>query len=61
MTRYFRKRSSVAYRARSESFARVTSSLAESVNGMREIQSFARDGKPEEILEDAAARGCPRS
>jgi ABC-type multidrug transport system fused ATPase/permease subunit len=42
ITRYFRNRSSVAYRERSESFARVTASLAESVNGIREIQSFAR-------------------
>ncbi len=42
ITRHFRKRSSVAYRARSESFSRVTSSLAESVNGIREIQGFAR-------------------
>lgn len=42
ITRHFRKRSSVAYRARSESFARVTSSLAESMNGIREIQGFAR-------------------
>jgi ATP-binding cassette subfamily B protein len=42
VTRYFRKLSSVAYRERSESFARVTSSLAESVNGIREIQSFGR-------------------
>ena len=42
VTRYFRRRTSVAYRARSESFARVTSKLAESVNGVREIQSFSR-------------------
>jgi ATP-binding cassette subfamily B protein len=42
VTRHFRKRSSVAFRERSESFARVTASLAESVNGIREIQSFAR-------------------
>ncbi len=42
ITRHFRKRSSGAYRARSESFARVTASLAESVNGIREIQSFVR-------------------
>ena len=42
VTRYFRDKSSVAYRQRSESFARVTASLAESVNGIREIQSFAR-------------------
>lgn len=42
LTRRFRRQSSVAYRARSESFAKVTSSLAESVGGIREIQSFAR-------------------
>jgi ATP-binding cassette subfamily B protein len=42
ITRYFRRKSSVAFRERSESFARVTASLAESVNGIREIQSFAR-------------------
>jgi ATP-binding cassette subfamily B protein len=42
ITRYFRKLSSTAYRARSESFARVTARLAESVNGIREIQSFSR-------------------
>jgi ABC-type multidrug transport system fused ATPase/permease subunit len=41
-TRHFRSRTSVAYRERSESFARVTASLAESVNGIREIQSFSR-------------------
>src|SRR5262249_7279825 len=37
VTRHFRKLSSAAYRQRSESFARVTASLAESVNGIREI------------------------
>ena len=42
VTRHFRKLSSSAYRQRSESFARVTASLAESVNGIREIQSFTR-------------------
>lgn len=42
VTRYFRKLTSTAYRARSESFARVTARLAESVNGIREIQSFSR-------------------
>ena len=43
MTRHFRRKTSVAYRERSESFARVTASLTESVHGMREIQSFARE------------------
>jgi ATP-binding cassette, subfamily B, bacterial len=42
VTRHFRKLTSSAYRQRSESFARVTASLAESVNGIREIQSFTR-------------------
>jgi len=42
VTRHFRKQTSSAYRQRSESFARVTASLAESVNGIREIQSFTR-------------------
>lgn len=42
ITRHFRKLTSSAYRQRSESFARVTASLAESVNGIREIQSFTR-------------------
>jgi ATP-binding cassette, subfamily B, bacterial len=42
ITRYFKKRMSVAFRARSESFAKVTASLAESVAGIREIQGFVR-------------------
>jgi ATP-binding cassette subfamily B protein len=45
VTRHFRKRTSVAYRDRSESFARVTATLAESVNGIREIQSFTRQDR----------------
>ena len=44
VTRHFKRKTSVAYRERSESFARVTAALAESVNGIREIQSFAREG-----------------
>jgi ABC-type multidrug transport system fused ATPase/permease subunit len=42
VTRHFKNKSSVAFRERSESFARVTASLTESVNGIREIQSFSR-------------------
>ena len=37
-----RGRLSQAYRDQQESFARVTATLAESVNGIREIQAFAR-------------------
>jgi len=42
LLRHFRGRLSRAYRAQQESFSRVTASLAESVNGIREIQGFAR-------------------
>jgi len=42
LLRHFRARMSRAYRAQQESFSRVTASLAESVNGIREIQGFAR-------------------
>ena len=42
LLRHFRARLSRAYRAQQESFSRVTASLAESVNGIREIQGFAR-------------------
>jgi len=40
--RHFRAKLSEAYRAQSESFSRVTATLAESVNGIREIQGFVR-------------------
>jgi ATP-binding cassette, subfamily B, bacterial len=40
--RHFRKKLSAAYRALSESFSRVTATLAESVTGIREIQGFVR-------------------
>ena len=42
MIRYFRVKLSQAYRAQQESFSRVTATLAESVNGIREIQGFVR-------------------
>lgn len=42
VVRRFRKRLSDAYRAQQESFSRVTATLAESVNGIREIQGFVR-------------------
>ncbi|MEY4548588.1 MAG: hypothetical protein RL685_4783 [Pseudomonadota bacterium] len=50
VTRHFRKLTSSAYRQRSESFARVTASLAESVNGIREIQSFTRQERNAEAF-----------
>lgn len=42
IVRNFRKKLSRAYRAQQESFSRVTATLAESVNGIREIQGFVR-------------------
>ena len=42
MIRHFRTKLSRAYRALQESFSRVTATLAESVNGIREIQGFVR-------------------
>lgn len=40
---HFRRKLSRAYRAMQESFSRVTATLAESVNGIREIQCFSRE------------------
>lgn len=42
LVRYFRRKLSEAYRAQQESFSRVTATLAESVQGIREIQGFVR-------------------
>jgi ATP-binding cassette, subfamily B, bacterial len=41
----YREHSSEAVRARSESFARVTASLTETVTGLREVQSFRREAE----------------
>jgi len=43
LIRYFRAKLSHAYRMQQESFSRVTSTLAEAVSGIREIQAFARE------------------
>ena len=42
LNRHFRQKLSGAYRAVQESFSRITSTLAESVNGIRVTQGFAR-------------------
>ena len=42
LNRHFRARLSTAYREQQESFSRITSSLAESVNGIRVTQGFVR-------------------
>ena len=43
INRHFRARLSTAYRQAQESFSRITSSLAESVNGIRVTQGFVRE------------------
>ena len=40
---YFRKRLSEAYRRQSDSFSRLTATMAESVSGIRVTQSFSRE------------------
>jgi ATP-binding cassette, subfamily B, bacterial len=44
MDRYFRKRLSEAYRRQSDSYSRITATMAESVTGIRVTQSFGREG-----------------
>jgi ATP-binding cassette subfamily B protein len=50
LVQYFRKGLSHAYRAQHESFSRVTAQLAESVNGIREIQGFVRQSLNGELF-----------
>jgi ATP-binding cassette subfamily B protein len=42
LNRYFRRKLSIAYRTIQESFSRVTSTLAESINGVRVTQAYVR-------------------
>lgn len=50
ISRYFRGRLSNAYRAVQESFSRVTTTLAESVNGIRVTQGFVRQDVNAELF-----------
>lgn len=43
MNLYFRRRLSQAYRRQSDSFSRITATMAESVSGIRVTQSFGRE------------------
>ncbi len=43
LNRYFRQRLSVAFRVMQEGFSRLTSTLAESINGVRVTQAFVRE------------------
>src|SRR5690606_20682133 len=42
LNHYFRRKLSVAYRTVQESFSRLTSTLAESINGVRVTQGYVR-------------------
>lgn len=52
VNQYFRKRLSGAYRTVQESFSRLTSTLAESINGIRVTQGFVRQDVNAEVFED---------
>jgi len=52
LNRYFRRRLSRAYRNIQESFSRVTSTLAESVNGIRVTKGFVRENVNSQLFHD---------
>lgn len=52
LNRYFRRRLSRSYRDIQESFSRVTSTLAESVNGIRVTQGFVREDLNARLFQD---------
>lgn len=59
LNRFFRKRLSDAYRNQSDSFSRITATMAESVSGIRVTQSFSREdvnaGQFRDLVKDHAA------
>ena len=52
LNRYFRKQLSTAYRIVQESFSRLTSTLAESINGVRVTQGFVREEVNQALFKD---------
>lgn len=56
LVRFFTVRLSQAHRDVQETFSRLTSSLAESVNGIRVIQGFSRQSRNEERFDSLIAR-----
>jgi ATP-binding cassette subfamily B protein len=52
LNRYFRKKLSTAYRIVQESFSRLTSTLAESINGVRVTQGFVREEVNQGLFKD---------
>lgn len=55
INRYFTVRLSHAYRASQESFSRITATLAESVQGIRVTQGFAREKENAAVFSDLVA------
>jgi len=51
----FRSRLSAAYRAQSDSFSRISATMAESVSGVRVTQSFSRQEINDELFHDLVA------
>lgn len=52
LNRYFRRKLSMAYRMIQESFSRVTSTLAESINGVRLTQAYVRQDTNAGLFEE---------
>lgn len=52
LNRIFRKRLSAAYRAQSDSFSRISATMAESVSGVRVTQSFSRQDINDQLFHD---------
>lgn len=55
LNRLFRQRLSSAYRAQSDSFSRISATMAESVSGVRVTQSFSRQQINDELFHDLVA------
>ena len=55
LDRLFRTRLSAAYRAQSDSFSRISATMAESVGGMRVTQSFSRQEVNDELFHELVA------
>jgi ATP-binding cassette subfamily B protein len=55
LNRLFRARLSAAYRAQSDSFSRISATMAESVSGVRVTQSFSRQEINDELFHDLVA------
>jgi len=55
LNRIFRQRLAAAYRAQSDSYSRISATMAESVSGIRVTQSFSRQEINDELFHDLVA------